>query len=58
MRKWLWEMLAPLLLLTVDASSFKMAETLIQHRIVTAIYAVSVLGIGTRKKSSTSVVQL
>jgi hypothetical protein len=30
MRKWLWEMLAQLFLLTFDASSFKMSETLIQ----------------------------
>jgi hypothetical protein len=31
MRKWFWEMLAWLLTLTFDASSFKMAETLPQE---------------------------
>ncbi|EFH88783.1 hypothetical protein Krac_10281 [Ktedonobacter racemifer DSM 44963] len=30
MRKELWEMLAQFLILTFDASSFKMAETLLQ----------------------------
>jgi hypothetical protein len=36
MRKWLWEMLARLLILTFDVSFFKMAETL--NKYYTTVY--------------------